>query len=138
MKLIKKIGVLLLIPIMVSIIAAILTSKIEKINIWAGLISFWNKIFKNLFFLLKFSIPIWEILIGIALLFIVFWLVRKRIKERNSLKPNMKWLRLLSNQDAQKCRFLLWYPLNGVHVAMLENMKPDIKIQGLRDIEWAV
>ena len=127
MKYIKNIFVLVIIPIVVTVIGAIITSTLEKTKLIPGLFSFLEKVKQLFVSVFTFNVPIWIVLLIIVFVTIIALIL---VSARNkSTKPNMRWFKRIKGDKFTSHLFLLWYPLNGLHTADLHRSTPALRIQ---------
>lgn len=85
-KFLKSIWVWFLLPVIVTVVGGIITSKLENINILEGILSFLKWIFNGIVFILTINIPLWLLLIIGITLFVILLIIVKINNTNNSKK----------------------------------------------------
>ena len=71
-KIFKSIWIWFLLPVIVTVVGGIITSKLQDINILEGILSFLKWIFNSIVFILNINIPLWVLLIVGIIIFAIF------------------------------------------------------------------
>ena len=86
-KIFKSIWILFLLPVIVTVVGGIITSKLQDINILEGILSFLKWIFNSIVFILNINIPLWVLLIVGIIIFTILLIIVK-INDASNIK---KW-----------------------------------------------
>lgn len=86
-KIFKSIWILFLLPVIVTVVGGIITSKLQDINILEGILSFLKWIFNSIVFILNINIPLWVLLIVGIIIFAILLIIVK-INDASNIK---KW-----------------------------------------------
>lgn len=86
-KIFKSIWIWFLLPVIVTVVGGIITSKLQDINILEGILSFLKWIFNSIVFILNINIQLWVLLIVGIIIFAILLIIVK-INDASNIK---KW-----------------------------------------------
>lgn len=74
-KIFKSIWIWFLLPVIVTVVGGIITSKLQDINILEGILSFLKWIFNSIVFILNINIQLWVLLIVGIIIFAILLII---------------------------------------------------------------
>lgn len=117
----KSIWFWFLLPVLATVVGGLIESKLEKVNIFEGILYFFKWIYDGIIFILNIKIPLWLLLIIFLLLFIVLLIIAKVTDNNNN--NSKKWYEDYTDDIYKGIRYA-WSYSESFNEIKPENFRP--------------